>query len=417
MSTRSLFLLPISLLLTGGISVPCSAQEAKLHVVAPAPNGKWELLNADIDGKLTLHLVGLHDWLKTPDRKRSPADLRLYLDGREMHGLAPRVNPGDETVEFDVQILYDLANGSEEQKREAKSNWVAVMRQAHWGKSQVPVSAGFGGDRVPFPSDAQVVLRFVPEWAAWLSYMLVFVLAIGTVYLAKKSDLLRDQCPCPAPGKRRPYSLARVQMAWWFFFVIAAYLHVWVNTTATPAISTTVLALIGISGATGLAAAMIDTSKRDSATQQRRDLATEQEALSERIAQLRPLLTQVSASPGSGGTAAMPALIPAPANSADLLQELQTKEARLTEVKASIAALPPVPAPPASGGVLKDILSEDDGISFHRFQIAVWTLVLGAVFAYKVSHDLALPDFDTTLLGLMGISSGTYLGFKFPGTK
>jgi hypothetical protein len=25
-----------------------------------------------------------------------------------------------------------------------------------------------------------------------------------------------------------------------------------------------------------------------------------------------------------------------------------------------------------------------------------------------------MPEFDTTLLGLMGISSGTYIGFKFP---
>jgi hypothetical protein len=32
----------------------------------------------------------------------------------------------------------------------------------------------------------------------------------------------------------------------------------------------------------------------------------------------------------------------------------------------------------------------------------------------SVARDLVMPDFDTTLLGLMGISSGTYIGFKFP---
>ena len=32
----------------------------------------------------------------------------------------------------------------------------------------------------------------------------------------------------------------------------------------------------------------------------------------------------------------------------------------------------------------------------------------------SVSSLLAMPDFDTTLLGLVGISGATYLGFKFP---
>jgi hypothetical protein len=32
-----------------------------------------------------------------------------------------------------------------------------------------------------------------------------------------------------------------------------------------------------------------------------------------------------------------------------------------------------------------------------------------------VWNRLALPEFDNTLLALMGISAGAYLGFKFPG--
>jgi len=43
-----------------------------------------------------------------------------------------------------------------------------------------------------------------------------------------------------------------------------------------------------------------------------------------------------------------------------------------------------------------------------------WTVVLGIVFINAVQTDLAMPDFDATLLGLMGLSSGTYIGFKFP---
>jgi hypothetical protein len=35
----------------------------------------------------------------------------------------------------------------------------------------------------------------------------------------------------------------------------------------------------------------------------------------------------------------------------------------------------------------------------------------------SVYKDLAMPEFSATLLGLMGLSSGTYLGFKVPEKK
>ncbi|HXP60882.1 MAG TPA: hypothetical protein VN829_10350, partial [Dongiaceae bacterium] len=61
-----------------------------------------------------------------------------------------------------------------------------------------------------------------------------------------------------------------------------------------------------------------------------------------------------------------------------------------------------------------DILGDNGVLDFHRFQIAAFTLVLGVIFVEKVLSDLAMPDFDATLLGLMGISSGTYIGMKLP---
>jgi hypothetical protein len=40
--------------------------------------------------------------------------------------------------------------------------------------------------------------------------------------------------------------------------------------------------------------------------------------------------------------------------------------------------------------------------------------VLVIVFVFAVRDSVLMPVFDNTLLGLLGISSGTYLGFKFP---
>ncbi len=44
----------------------------------------------------------------------------------------------------------------------------------------------------------------------------------------------------------------------------------------------------------------------------------------------------------------------------------------------------------------------------------VWTVVLGFVFVTKVVYDLAMPEFSATVLALVGISAGTYVGFKLP---
>jgi hypothetical protein len=47
----------------------------------------------------------------------------------------------------------------------------------------------------------------------------------------------------------------------------------------------------------------------------------------------------------------------------------------------------------------------------------VWTIVLGIIFVISAYTDLLMPNFSATLLGLMGISAGTYVGFKFPEQK
>ena len=64
---------------------------------------------------------------------------------------------------------------------------------------------------------------------------------------------------------------------------------------------------------------------------------------------------------------------------------------------------------PFIGRFLQDILTDEDGVNIHRFQILVWTIVLGIIFAMSVVNDLVMPEFSATLLGLMGISSATFL--------
>jgi hypothetical protein len=73
------------------------------------------------------------------------------------------------------------------------------------------------------------------------------------------------------------------------------------------------------------------------------------------------------------------------------------------------------PAPQPTKGFVADLLSDGDGPSFHRYQMMLFTVILALIFVVKTASGLVMPEFDSTLLGLMGISSGTYLGFKLQG--
>jgi hypothetical protein len=75
----------------------------------------------------------------------------------------------------------------------------------------------------------------------------------------------------------------------------------------------------------------------------------------------------------------------------------------------------PSPTPQVTQGFFSDLLTDGTGPSFHRYQMVLFTVILAVIFVVKVGSSLAMPDFDATLLALMGISNGTYLGFKLQG--
>lgn len=63
-------------------------------------------------------------------------------------------------------------------------------------------------------------------------------------------------------------------------------------------------------------------------------------------------------------------------------------------------------------GFWEDLLSDGQGVSIHRFQNVVFTLIIGLIFLKNVVVDLAMPQMDDQILILMGISAGTYVGLK-----
>ncbi len=68
-----------------------------------------------------------------------------------------------------------------------------------------------------------------------------------------------------------------------------------------------------------------------------------------------------------------------------------------------------------SQGFFVDILSDDNGISIHRFQNFVWTTIAMIVYVNKVAHvqnGCVLPELSDTLLALTGISGVTFLTMR-----
>ncbi len=184
-----------------------------------------------------------------------------------------------------------------------------------------------------------------------LFWSTALMIAYGVVsFIGVRAGMLLDA------GSGTSLSLGRFQMFVWTTLVIFGFLLIWSITGDADTVTSQCLVLMGISAATAMGARPVDAS-RD---------ATMQKALVDQ------------------GTAT--------AAAADAVKQQRY----------------------GTGGYFLDLLEDADGvISLHRMQILVWTLVLAAIFAIDVWRDLAMPQFSDTLLALMGVSGGTYVGFKF----
>jgi hypothetical protein len=225
--------------------------------------------------------------------------------------------------------------------------------------------------------------------AAWIWVLILIAVLIYFYHLAKTTDILRNG-PA-AGGQKQAYSLARTQMAVWFFVVIVSYVTIWMITGARDTVSDSAMILIGISGATALASVAID--------------ATASTRVKAAIERLNAELTTLQAQRQAELTRVAPAV------TSPLIVAIDNRIAAIRQEQTNIVTAPP------SVSFLTDILTDDSGaVALHRFQIVLWTLVLSVIFLAGVLHVLSMPEFNSTLLALMGISSGTYLGFKMPTT-
>jgi hypothetical protein len=357
-------------------SSPCDVQEGnKITPTTPYV--------ASISDDVTLVVQNLSECLKK--QKIPAADLRVALDGVMLPKLLPTMGPEKENyVKFTLRIdPYD---------RDDRAHWAKIIRSMRHANDGVLFTLANGKTGEMFASRQRIIINLYPGYTPYVTAGLIIVL-IGLIALGVKSNMLRDNPSGESdPKANYPYSLGRFQMAFWFYLVIAGYLYIWLLTGQSYTPTGSVLTLLGISSATGFAAAIVDRTKSSDATNKRLSLEIQKSALESRIREIEATH---------------------PPDGSDLAKQILDKKDQLVQTNLQLASTPE-PVASRSKNLLKDLFCDGDGVSFHRFQIIIWTIVLGIVFIKAVQSDLAMPDFDATLLGLMGLSSGTYIGFKFP---
>ena len=385
----------------------CSLLVFGLVLLVTASAKSADLKVEGVEGKLALRhtirlkMVNLPEWLRTSGNELSK--LSLAIDGTVF------TDPRPSLVEDDT-LLFDLRRT--EQNKEAWSTLLCRKGESFFTRT-VPVTVAYSnGNQVPTEAKSVRLIRVNEVWFQAFS-VLVLLLILFFYYLATQSDILRDTGPQPKkPSQRKTYSLARTQMALWTLTIIVGYVFIWMVTSDLSSLTPGVLGLMGISALTGLGSAAVDSNKENVQKNQRRVLVEEKETHEVEVEKLSSQMSLLKEA-----IKATPVPVHLDEHKAALAakqSELAARMKEMQQVDEKIAAFERETKILVSENFFTDILNDDNGMSFHRFQIAIWTVVLILIFIGRVVDTLTMPTFDDTLLALMGISGGTYIGFKVP---
>ncbi len=165
----------------------------------------------------------------------------LYIDGKKILGLTGRPDKNDQAIYFELnEGVQDTLD--------------RYLKGFPFSKSIVPVVFSLGNTNKPLIRSKDPfyieVRHKMPLFYILLITILIAVLAGAALF----KNALKDETDLY-------YSLARVQMFYWTILVVAAYLHICFTTGAIPAISNSILVILGISIATTAAARLVDNNR------------------------------------------------------------------------------------------------------------------------------------------------------------
>lgn len=327
-----------------------ASKQLALGTIAPG------CVKCEIDGALKLRVPGLDAWRQSVGVEKSK--VQLVLDGTRMVGLVPTYGSGSEidSVSFKLQRLHD--------KPDSVASWDNLLKSS-LAKEQQTVTLALADDRAELATGEPLTLKVLPfglRIGLALAVLAVLLVAMAAFGRNNRWSLLRDDFELPrgiVEPRDRKFSLGKVQMAAWSVAAVVGFVliglglqTVWVLNE----INETLVILLGISVTTAAGA-----------------MALVPEPVTRRLEMLKTA-------------------------SGEDREELQRQLSELV----------------SSAGPLTDILRDVGSatVSLHRLQNLLFTAVLIAMFLYGALTTGSFPNFSGTLLALMGVSGGAYLGFK-----
>jgi hypothetical protein len=352
--------------------------------------------------------VGLNGtlWLWVDgDATIDPAKVTLRLDHRPL-SVQPEIEPLG-APRGGHQLSFLLVRNDDN-----RLLWSHLLGRpfSHKPAPEVPVSLDLGDKPLAFsaaegrPDKAVIVLiRYDPGKMAFGLVFAVLVVAV-TILLGWRTSMLRDDLLDPqVHWAQRPYSLGRTQMALWFCLIIASFVFILVVTGDFSSITAESFTLLGISGATALGAVAVDRTRDPTNLGTNPALAGATATLAglglSSLSEVNALHTTVVRQ--KQGVNAAPQAVTA------ALTAVVTQQQRWDAYLVAIA-------PFKTRGFFRDILNDVNGPTIHRWQIVIWTVLLGGIYVWRTYANLETPAFGANLLALMGIGGGVYLGFKIP---
>lgn len=280
------------------------------------------------------------------------ASTRLAIHGHTLEELTPAMcvlNESSGWLRFDLDKI----------ERGKDPGWVELVRgskaqELDWVVQDAIVSVRRTGASLLLSSAPPV--RFVVNgWLWFLLGVAADLIAVGLVWhYGRTTGMLREPAmpPPPPPASQppaedaeelkttgpstpvhdptlRPYSLSRVQAAWWFCVVFVVWMTCTTLLWSPIAFSETALSLLGLSA--------------------------------------------------------------------------------ITMAGKQVADSPPKPP---TGSFWRDLLNDADGPALYRVQLVAWNLVFAFVFFNGAFETFVMPTLSSSYLALMGISGGTYVGFR-----
>lgn len=340
-------------------------------------------MNAGLGEKIVIHVKNIGDLLNRATVEHK--EIKLFLNGQQIDDLKPISGAADKDEgDFEFTLERTTTNDKE---------WKDLLGRPKFGNEfflrKVKVSVGIDGSYAERSLvDNFELVRINKHWFYGCLIALVTYLIL-LFWLASNTSLLRDS-PNDltilgiTPNGKLPWSLGKVQMAFWFSLTLVAFLFIWRITGNYDIISTGILGLIGISATTALGAVAIGNGKAQKAV----------EEISALVKQTNDLQVLIPTLPQNSPEAI--------SKNAELIQLNNTISKKKNSLQLN------------SVSFFDDLLTDANGISFHRLQMIIWTVALGVVFLNSAWESLIMPDFSATLLALQGITAGTYLGFKLP---